>query len=197
MKEPILYKILKPIITLLIKIIYNPKIIGTENIPLNKRIVLAGNHTNNFDCLLLIASLKKPIHFLAKIELTKGIKKHLFLNMGIIPVNRKIHDKKALNEAIKALNKEKIIGIFPEGTINKTKDTILPFKIGAVKMASETDSQIVPFIITGKYKIFKNNLKIEFLKAINIPKEEDLTKYNKQLENIISKSLRKEKNKWD
>ena len=49
--------------------------------------------------------------------------------MGIIPVNRKIHDKNALNSAIDILNENKVIGIFPEGTINKTKDIfLLPFK---------------------------------------------------------------------
>ena len=113
--------------------------------------------------------------------------------MGIIPVNRKIHDKKALQEGINTLNQEKIIGIFPEGTINKTKNIILPFKIGAVKMASETKSKIVPFIIKGKYKPFKKNITIEFIKPISIKKEKDLTTYNNKLMNIISEKLKKEK----
>ncbi len=193
MKEPILYKILRPIITLIMKTLYKPTIIGTENIPKEGRIILAGNHTNNFDCVLLISSTKRIIHFLAKIELTKGLKKVLFLNMGIIPVNRQIHDKEALNKAIEILEEDKTIGIFPEGTTKKEEGELLPFKIGAVKMASETNTNIVPFVITGKYKIFNNDLKIEFLDAINIPQEEDLTKYNKELENTIKKQLRKEK----
>ena len=83
---------------------------------------------------------------------------------------------------------EKVIGIFPEGTINKTKDIIMPFKIGAVKMASETDSQIVPFTITGKYKAFKKNITIEFYKPISI-KSDDLTKENEKLMKFISKQL--------
>lgn len=191
--EPILYIILRPIITILFKLIYNPIYIGKENIPKKGKIILAGNHTNNLDCILLISSTKRKIHFLAKEELNKGIKKIIFKNMGIIPVNRKIHDKKALQEGISTLNQEKIIGIFPEGTINKTKNIILPFKIGAVKMASETKSKIVPFIIKGKYKPFKKNITIEFIKPISIKKEEDLTTYNNKLMNIISEKLKKEK----
>ena len=35
--------------------------------------------------------------------------------------------------------------------INKTENIILPFKYGAVKMAKETNSYIVPFSITNKY----------------------------------------------
>ena len=193
MKEPILYRILRPIINILIKIVFRPTYIGKEYIPKKGKIVLAGNHTNNLDCLLLISATKRTIHFLAKDELTKGIKKILFNNMGIIPVNRRIHDKNALSKAIDTLNKDKVIGIFPEGTINKTKDIIMPFKIGAVKMANDTNTPIIPFIITGKYKIVNNNLKIEFLNPIKYKKVEDLTTYNEELMNIIRKKLAKEK----
>ena len=90
--------------------------------------------------------------------------------------------------AIEALKEHKVIGIFPEGTINRTKDIVMPFKIGAVKMAHDTNSSIVPFIITGKYKPFKNDLTIEFLKPYKI-KSDDLTKENEKLMQIISKKL--------
>ena len=54
--------------------------------------------------------------------------------MGIIPVNRKIHDKNALKTAEEELLNKKVIGIFPEGTINRTDEVTIPFKIGAVKI---------------------------------------------------------------
>lgn len=183
--EPILYKIAKPIITILFKILYRPTIVGKENIPKKGRIVLAGNHTNNFDCLLLISSTKRCIHFLAKAELMKGSKKIIFKNMGIIPVNRKIKDKKSLQTAIETLNHDKTIGIFPEGTINRTNDIIMPFKIGAVKMAYETNALIVPFSITGKYKLFNNKLKIIFGEPFKIT-DSNLDNENKKLMDKVS-----------
>ena len=84
------------------------------------------------------------------------------------------------------------VGIFPEGTINRTDDIIMPFKIGAVKMSHDTDSTIVPFIITGEYKLFKRNTRIEFFKGYKI-KSDDLTKENEKLMNKISKELEKNK----
>lgn len=180
--DVLLYKILRPIITVLFKLLYRPKIIGKENIKDSGRIILAGNHTNNFDCLLLISSTKRNIHFLAKSELFKGIKKILFANMGLIPVNRKIKDHNVLNSAYNYLNNEKVIGIFPEGTFGKGK--ILPFKIGAVKMAYETKSEIIPFSITGTYKLFSKDLKIVFGSPIKV-KSNDLEKENEKLRNII------------
>ena len=48
MKEPILYKILRPVIKFLVRILYNPTYIGLENIPKSGKVILAGNHTYNF-----------------------------------------------------------------------------------------------------------------------------------------------------
>lgn len=192
MKEPILYRIVRPIIKILFNFIFKPTYIGLENIPKEGKCILVGNHTSNLDCLLLISSTKRTIHFLAKDSLIKGFKKIVFQNMGIIPVNRKIHDKNALNSAIDILNENKVIGIFPEGTINKTDDIIMPFKIGAVKMASTTNSTLVPFTIKNKYKVLKKSVILEFYKPYKInTKNRDLTDENKHLMNIISNELRK------
>ena len=192
MKEPILYRTVRPIIKILFNFIFKPTYIGLENIPKEGKCILVGNHTSNLDCLLLISSTKRTIHFLAKDSLIKGFKKIVFQNMGIIPVNRKIHDKNALNSAIDILNENKVIGIFPEGTINKTDDIIMPFKIGAVKMASTTNSTLVPFTIKNKYKVFKKSVILEFYKPYKInTQKRDLTDENKHLMNIISNELRK------
>ncbi len=190
MKEPKFYRYFaKPFIALPLKSFLHPRVIGYENLPKEGRCIIASNHTHNFDSPMLSAICKRVIHFLAKDSLLKGWKRPLFIGMAIVPVNRSIHDKNALEEAIKVLEDEKLIGVFPESTINRTEDTILPFKIGAVKMASETGAPIVPVIITGKYKLFSKDLCYEFLEPIYIPKKEDLTDENKKLEEIISKKL--------
>ncbi len=188
MKEPLFYRTIRPIVKGFIRFCFRPTYVGLENIPSSGRVVLGGNHTNNFDSMLLLSCTKRVIHFLAKDSLTKGILGPGFKAMGIIPVNRAIHDKDALKSAKNTLKEEKVIGIFPEGTINRTDDIIMPFKIGCVKMAHDTDTPIVPFIITGEYKLFKKSVKIEFLKPYKI-KSDDLTKENEKLMKIISKKL--------
>lgn len=192
MKEPLLYKVVRPIITFLFRIVYRPTYKGIEYIPESGRIVLGGNHTNNLDCLLLISSTKRVIHFLAKDSLINGKFGFIFKNMGIIPVNRSIHDKDALNMAKNALNEDKAIGIFPESTINRTDDIIMPFKIGCVKMAHDTDSYIIPFTITGKYKPFKKSIEIEFFTPYKTTSD-DLTKENEQLMEFISSNLKEKR----
>lgn len=185
--KSIFYVIIKCILTPLFFLIFRPKVVGKNNIPKNGSVVLAGNHTNNLDSVMLIAVVSRQVHFLAKIELFKGIFGVIVRGLGCIPVNRKIHDKDALKSAKDVLSEGSVIGIFPEGTINRTNDIIMPFKIGAVKMAKDTNSKIVPFVITGKYNIVGKGIKIEFLEAIEV--RDVLDKENDKLMKIISKEL--------
>lgn len=191
MKDVILYRITRPLIKVFMKIFFCPTYIGIEFLPTDNNFILAGNHTSYLDPLLLISSTDKTIHFLAKDSLLRGIKGILFKNMGIIPVNRKIHDKNALKTAEEELLNKKVIGIFPEGTINKTEDITIPFKIGAVKMAQDTDTLLVPFTITGKYKIFRKSVVIEFYKPYKI--NDNLTSENTKLREFISDELERKK----
>lgn len=184
--DSIFYIIVRPIVKALFLTLYTPKIRGKENIPKSGRIILAGNHTNNFDCLMLLSSTKRSIHFLAKIELFKGFKKIIFSNLGLIPVDRSKKDPNSLKRAKEYLENEKVIGIFPEGTTRKEKNELLQFKIGAVKMAYDTDTKIVPFAITGKYKLFSRSLKIEFGEPLSILSN-NLDKENEKLRSKILK----------
>lgn len=185
--ESLLYIIVRPLVTFLFLHFYTPKIIGKENIPKDGRIILAGNHTNNFDCLLLMSSTKRCIHFLAKDELWKGPKKIIFNHLGLIPVNRRSKDPNSLHMAKEYLKNEKLIGIFPEGTFSRDKK-LLPFKYGAVKMAYDTDTKIIPFAIQGKYTFLSKDLKIIFGKEMKIT--DNLEKENKKLENAVKELLR-------
>ena len=186
------YNIVRSIVTLYIKIIYRPMIIGTDNINKEGPVILAGNHTNQLDSLFLISSTKRSISFLGKHTLLKGFKKYFFKSMGVIPVNRAIKDKSVIPISVDALKNNGVLGIFPEGTINRTNDIIMPFKIGAIKIAQLTGVPIVPFVINGKYKFLGNKLRIEFLKPIKV-KSGNLEKENEGLMKIIEEELRKTK----
>lgn len=186
-KDRSFYKIVKPLVSLFIKVSVRPKVVGLENIPKEGRVLLAGNHTKWLDSVTLVGIQKRQIHFLAKEELFHGKSKWIVEGMGCVPVNRKIHDKNALQAAIDFLEKDLCVGIFPEGTINRTTDVILPFKIGAVKACKETNCKLVPFVITGSYKWFRKSVKIEFLKPLTI--KGDLEKENERFMKIIKEKL--------
>src|SRR5574344_1514379 len=57
-----------------------------------------------------------------------------FKMAGCIPVNRQIKDNDATSAAMEVLENGKALGLFPEGTRNKTDQIILPSKLGAVSI---------------------------------------------------------------
>ena len=71
-KESLFYKIIRPLVKIFF-LLYNPKIEGKENIPREGRIVLAGNHTHLFDCLFLIVSTKRAVHFLINLIVLQNV----------------------------------------------------------------------------------------------------------------------------
>lgn len=186
--EPLLYKIVRPLIKLFTMLVFRPKYIGRENIPKSGAIVLAGNHTNNFDCIVLISATKRTIHFLGKHTLFDGFKSSIFKGMGVIPVDRtKKKNHEATLAAINVLKKGQVIGIFPESTINRTEDVIMPFRMGAVKMASVAECRIVPFAIMGEYKPFRKGLTLIFGKPMTV--DDDLEEANRKLMQEVIKLL--------
>ena len=186
----IFYKIFSPIVSILFFIIFLPKVKGKENIPKRKGAILAGNHKSNFDCFMVILSTKRCVHFLAKSELFKlRFFNWFFINSGLIPVYRNGKDKKALESAIELLKSHKLVGVFPEGRLNKaSKKSVLPFKIGAVKMAKETGCPIVPFTIKGKYIPFAHSIEIVFQKPYFVT-DDNLENENKKLERKVCSKL--------
>jgi 1-acyl-sn-glycerol-3-phosphate acyltransferase len=87
------------------------------------------------------------------------------------------------------LKSGRLVGVFPEGRLNKTsKTTVLPFKIGAVKMAKETGCSIIPFTIKGRYIPFAHSIEITFQKPYYIATE-NLEEANKILEGKVCSGL--------
>ena len=188
----ILYRIVRTLGYPIFLLLYRPEFEGRNNIPKSGSVILAGNHTNNLDAAIMLAGPKRVVHMLAKKELFKSkISNAFFRSMGCIPVDRKIHDENAKSEAIEVLKNNEVIGIFPEGTVNRTDDIILPFKYGAVSFAKKTGAYIVPFTITGKYKLFRRSIKITYGKPYKVT--DDLEIENEKLMNIITKMLTKER----
>ena len=188
MKEPFLYQFVRVVVTLWLKLIYKPVIVNKQNIPESGAVVVAGTHTNNLDGFMLAASTKRTIRFLGKDELLKGIGKWFFKNMGMIPVNRRIKDNSVMPAAIKALENGSLVGLFPEGTVNKTTGLIMPFKKGAAAMAIDGKCSIVPFAIIGPYIKFKKSVKIIFGESY-YPETTDVILETKVLEEKVIKLI--------
>ena len=190
-KGEIGYSLLTPIMRVLIRFYYNPKIINKEVIPKEGPILIVGNHKHIYDQCLTIMATKRVIHYMAKKEYFDGKMAWFFKLVGCIPVDRSIKDHNATEKALKVLNSGGAIGLFPEGTRNKTKDVfLLPFKFGTVSMAKKTNATIIPFGLTGDYKFRSKNLTIRYGTPFKVG-DMDLEDANKKLYEEVERLMRK------
>lgn len=138
-------------------VVYRVKVIGTENIPKDKRqpLIYCGNHRTYKDPPLIVVTAKRHVRFLAKEELRKN---PFLAFLGVvfdgIYVKRDSKDVTALKTTLKALKNGESIALFPEGTRNgmekgqKAKD-------GAAFFAVRTGAKVIPVGISGGEKPFK------------------------------------------
>lgn len=148
------------------------KTIITYEFPLDKNAtyVYAPNHTNFFDILTPYKFIPNYFHFMAKGSLAKVPLFKLMFWKTNIPFDRESSTEKsvAYNRAVSDLKKGYSIMIYPEGTQNKTKELLLPFKNGAFRMSVETNLPIVPVVTLNPFDILpheKQLLKLKYAKG--------------------------------
>ena len=165
----VFYRLFSPLMNAALKIWYNPKIINKENIPKGVPVIIACNHVHLFDQCLTIAATNRVIHYMAKKEYFEGKLRPFFEAFGCISVDReKGTDIKSVKSALRVLKRGGAIGIFPEGTRNRTDKLLLKFKPGAVALAKKADAYIVPCGLTGDYSFRSKNLSIRYGKPFKV-----------------------------
>ena len=128
-----------------------------ENIPKNTPFIIVSNHEHLIDPLYILypvlKKLNKKVHFLST-------GRWWFLGeticrkwAGCIPL---FNSKQAYKEAKELINSGKIVGIFPEGDTRRTKDP----KTGAVRLAIETNTPILPIAVKSSYLPFNSTMNI-------------------------------------
>lgn len=189
-ENKVLYKYLKAFCGTILKILYRPKVIGLENVPENEPLIFAGNHKHAFDPVVVMVNVKPMVHYMAKDSLFKGLHGKILESIGIIKVNRSRSNPMAIVEAEEVIKNGGAVGIFPEGTRNKTDKELLKFRHGAVAIAKKADCRIMPFAIRGEYKVFRKGLTIEFGKPVDVS-EMELEEANEVIRNEVLELLRK------
>ncbi len=122
------------------------KISGRENIPAEGAVVVIANHRCWIDIILMaLAAAPRRVHFMAKSEYGNiKLLNWLIYHLGSFTVERGESDIKAIKTALGYLKQGEVVGIFPEGTRNRTDEPLLPFKEGAFMIAARGKAQVVP-----------------------------------------------------
>lgn len=176
---------------------------GRENIPDTGNMLFVGNHQSNFDFALLLAELKTPVGFIAKVELIKIplVRDWMYLIHCLFMDRSDMKQQlKTIIDGIGLLKNGYSLIVFPEGT--RSKDgKVAEFKPGTFKLATKSKVPIVPFTISGAADVLENNrhyriapaeVHLYIHKPIDVAAmdKDELSKIHKKVQDIVEGPLR-------
>jgi len=160
----LLYIIAKIKFLIIFKLFFRLKVTGQQNIPQDGPFIIVANHSSLLDPVILGVSVRPKIIFIAASYLFEirwlG---YLLRKANSIPVQGE-NDISSLKRALKILQQGGVLGIFPEGGVDRQKDD-LPIKAGAAFLATRVGVPIVPIRIKGADKALPRGAK--FIRSLN------------------------------
>jgi 1-acyl-sn-glycerol-3-phosphate acyltransferase len=132
------------------RVLWRVKITGRMDLPKDQGAIIVCNHRSSADPTFLQLAAGRLVHWMVAREYCQQPVFGWFLRgLGAIPVGRGGIDTAATKAAIRWAAAGELVGVFPEGRINRTDDVLLPGRPGAVLMALKARVPIVPCFLTG------------------------------------------------
>ena len=146
-----LYPFARGLAKALFCVFFRPRVVmGQEHLNPDETVIYCANHRHFYDPFLIAVHVKKQIHFMAKKELFENkILGWIMTHLGAFPVDRGRADVASIKRAVTALEEDKIVGIFPEGT-RSHDDAMGQIHAGAVWIALKSGKAIVPAYIDSR-----------------------------------------------
>lgn len=136
-----------------IRVFSQLRVYGRERVPKTGPVILAANHRSFYDIFVLGASVKRPIHYMAKQELfDQPVLGRALPHTGAFPVRRGEADRAALTMAREVLDRGDMLGIFIDGTRHH-EEAVGEIRAGAAMLAGQSGAPIVPVYIHGTDRV--------------------------------------------
>jgi len=138
------YYLVRGLAGIVVRIIFDYRVEGSGRVPEKGPVILASNHGNGWDPLLLACSTSRPICFMAKIELFRQpILGWLMPRIKAFPVRRGTNDHQSIRRGLELLKQGEVLGIFPEGTRYRDGLDHEVFS-GVAYFATKGDAPVIP-----------------------------------------------------
>lgn len=127
------------------------RVIGGENVLIQKPQIFMANHQSDFDILILLAHIPGQFRWIVKKELFQiPVFGAAMKKAGYIEIDRQNHERAmiSIEAAARKIREGKSVMSFPEGTRSKDGN-VKPFKQGMFHLAIKSGAPIVPISIIG------------------------------------------------
>lgn len=112
--------------------------------------ILVANHRSSVDPFFVQLSAGRRVHWMVAREYCENmVSGPLLRALQVIPTNRSGMDTKATRQAIRLASHGKLVGMFPEGRLNHTRDPLVSIRPGAALVAMRAGVPLIPLYIEG------------------------------------------------
>jgi 1-acyl-sn-glycerol-3-phosphate acyltransferase len=140
------YKLFRRMMLVLGRILWGFTVHGAEKVPRKGALVVAANHSQYLDPVYVCMAIPRRVQWMGKKELFVFPFRAFFYFIGTFPVDRQGDSRAGLRTALNFLARGWTLGIFPEGTHRKGKDSRAA-KSGTVLLAVRAGAPVVPVFI--------------------------------------------------
>ena len=159
----------------ILNILFRPWIRGAEHVPKRGGAILASNHLSFVDSIFLPLKLKRQVTFLAKSDYFtgKGVKGALirwfFKATGQLPIDRSggKASEDSLNTGLGVLERELLLGIYPEGT-RSPDATLYRGRTGIARMVLEAKVPVIPVAMIDTEKVMPIGQKYPNIQRVGV-----------------------------
>lgn len=150
---PLLYAGLRALVRPALRRFFDFRVTGTEHLPDDGPFIVAANHANYLDGVVLGAALARKIVFLVMPRVYRATPVHPYFHrhVGSIPINLARPDPGAIRRALRILEEGGVLGIFPEGPYGRD-GRLVPGQPGVALVALRAGVPVVPAAITGTFQ---------------------------------------------
>lgn len=139
------YRLFRRFMIITCRILYGFTVHGVENVPPKGPLIVAANHSQYSDPVLVCMAVPRRLQWMAKKELFAFPFRGFFEFIGSFPVDRQGGGREALRLALRFLGDGWALGIFPEGT-HRGGDS-REAKSGAVMLAARGSAPVLPVYV--------------------------------------------------
>lgn len=125
---------------------------GREHVPRGPRpgpLIIICNHTAGVDPLLIQSVCRFEITWIMAEDMRIRKLDDLWRWLGVIFVDRGGERPTGVRAALDRLRDGGVIGLFPEGRIERPTRTLLPFQPGVAMLAARSGAPILPVVVDG------------------------------------------------
>ncbi|CAA9449807.1 MAG: Acyl-CoA:1-acyl-sn-glycerol-3-phosphate acyltransferase [uncultured Rubrobacteraceae bacterium] len=142
------YRVFRRMLIYLSRLLFGFTVHGAEKVPKKGPLILASNHHQYADPVLVCMAVPRRIQWMAKREVFVPPLDRFFYFIGSFPVDRQKGGRAALRAALGFLSEGWTLGIFPEGGRRKggAPGEDAP-KSGVAMLASRADAPILPVFV--------------------------------------------------